>query len=49
MRATVRAFCQERGIAYEEVTLYRALASVGKHLGDMTAAYQASRPAPAAP
>jgi len=49
MRATVRAFCQERGIAYEEVTLYRALASFGKHLGDMTAAYQASRPAAAGP
>ena len=41
MRATVRAFCEERGVAYEEVSLYRALASVGKHLGDMTAAYLA--------
>ncbi len=49
MRATVRAFCEERGIAYEEVTLYRALASVGKHLGDMTSAYRAGRPAAAAP
>jgi fatty acid desaturase len=44
MRATVRTFCEERGIAYEEVSLYRALASVGNHLGDMTAAYRASRP-----
>jgi fatty acid desaturase len=43
MRTIVRAFCVEHGIAYEEVTLYRALASVGNHLGDMTAAYAASR------
>lgn len=43
MRATVRAFCEERGLPYEEVTLYRALASVGNHLGDMTAAYRAAR------
>lgn len=42
MRATVRAFCRERGLPYEEVTLYRALASVGNHLGEMTAAYLAS-------
>ena len=39
MRPIVRAFCQERGIAYCEATLYRALASVGNHLGAMTAAY----------
>ena len=43
MRPIVRAFCQERGIAYHEASLYRALASVGNHLGDMTAAYRASR------
>ena len=43
MRPIVRAFCQERGIAYHEASLYRALASVGNHLGDMTAAYHASR------
>jgi hypothetical protein len=43
MRTIVRAFCVEHEIAYEEVTLYRALASVGNHLGDMTAAYAASR------
>jgi fatty acid desaturase len=43
MRTIVRAFCVEHRIAYEEVTLYRALASVGNHLGDMTAAYAASR------
>jgi fatty acid desaturase len=39
MRPIVRKFCDERGIAYHEDTLYRALASVGNHLGDMTAAY----------
>lgn len=44
MRPLVRSFCAERGIPYQEVTLYRALASVGNHLGDMTAAYLASRP-----
>jgi fatty acid desaturase len=43
MRPTVRAFCETRGIAYHEVSLYRALASVGNHLGDMTAAYHASK------
>ena len=42
MRPVVRAFCEERGIAYHEASLYRALASVGHHLGDMTAAYRAS-------
>jgi fatty acid desaturase len=39
MRPIVRDFCDERGIAYREETLYRALASVGNHLGDMTEAY----------
>ena len=29
MRPIVRAFCRERGIAYEEATFVRALASVG--------------------
>jgi fatty acid desaturase len=43
MRAVVRDFCAERGIAYQEVTLYRALASVGHHLGEMTSAHRASR------
>ncbi len=43
MRPVVRDFCAERGIAYQEVTLYRALASVGNHLGAMTTAYRASR------
>jgi fatty acid desaturase len=38
MRVVVRDFCAEHGIAYSEVSLYRALASVGNHLGDMTAA-----------
>jgi fatty acid desaturase len=42
MRPLVRQFCQERGIAYHEATLYRALAVVGHHLGDMTDAYTAS-------
>ena len=43
MRPIVRAFCKKHGFAYNEASLYRALASVGNHLGDMTAAYQASR------
>jgi fatty acid desaturase len=46
MRPVVRAFCQERGIPYHEATLYRALASVGGHLGDMTAAYRAETDPP---
>jgi fatty acid desaturase len=41
MRPVVRAFCHERGISYCEVTLVRALASVGNHLGAMTAAHAA--------
>jgi fatty acid desaturase len=50
MRPVVRAFCEARGIAYEEASLYGALAAVGRHLGAMTAAYRASqkRPAPTA-
>jgi len=43
MRPIVRAFCAKRGLAYNEAGLFRALASVGNHLGDMTAAYRASR------
>jgi len=43
MRPVVRSFCEARGIAYNEVSLYRALASVGNHLGAMTAAYAATR------
>jgi fatty acid desaturase len=43
MRPIVRAFCEKRGIAYNETSLYGALASVGNHLGDMTAAYVAER------
>jgi fatty acid desaturase len=39
MRPIVRAFCEKRGISYHEASLYRALASVGNHLGKMTAAY----------
>jgi fatty acid desaturase len=42
MRPIVRAFCKRRGISYQQVGLYRALASVGRHLGEMTAAYSAS-------
>jgi fatty acid desaturase len=49
MRPVVRAFCEERGIPYCEVTLTRALASVGSHLGAMTAAYVAERRAALAP
>jgi fatty acid desaturase len=44
MRPLVRAFCQQEGIAYQEASLYRALASVGNHLGAMTAAYAATSP-----
>jgi len=47
MRPVVRAFCQARGIAYQEASLYGALASVGRHLGAMTAAYRASKNAAA--
>jgi fatty acid desaturase len=43
MRPIVRAFCREHGLAYEEASFYQALASVGGHLGAMTAAYRASR------
>ena len=48
MRPIVRAFCRERGLAYEEASFYRALASVGNHLGAMTAAHAASRREPPA-
>lgn len=41
MRPIVRAFCQARGLAYQEASLYRALASVGNHLQAMTAAFRA--------
>ncbi len=44
MRPIVREFCRERGIDYQEVTLLRGLAVVGRHLGDMTAAFRASEP-----
>ena len=47
MRPIVRAFCRERGISYQEVTLYRGLAAVSRHLGNMTAAFHASRHAQA--
>jgi fatty acid desaturase len=43
MRPFVRAFCEKRGFAYQQVSLYQALASVGRHLGDMTDAYVESR------
>jgi fatty acid desaturase len=43
MRPIVRAFCQKRGIPYSEAGFYRALATVGNHLGYMTRAYYASR------
>jgi fatty acid desaturase len=45
MRPFVREFCARHGLAYNEASLYRALASVGNHLGDMTAAFRA-RPIP---
>jgi len=43
MRPLVKAFCEKRGFAYHQASLYQALASVGRHLGDMTAAYVAWR------
>jgi fatty acid desaturase len=42
MRPIVRSFCADRGIPYHEASLFRALASVGNHLGHMTAAYAAT-------
>jgi fatty acid desaturase len=42
MRPFVRAFCQKHGLAYQEASLYRALASVGNHLGSMTASYSST-------
>lgn len=42
MRPIVRAFCEDRGFAYQELTFYRALAAVGSHLGDMTKAHAAT-------
>ncbi|HEX4508715.1 MAG TPA: fatty acid desaturase, partial [Burkholderiaceae bacterium] len=52
MRPVVRAFCEQRGIAYNQTGLFEALASVGRHLGDMTSAYTAAQETeevPAAP
>jgi fatty acid desaturase len=46
MRPIVRRFCEKRGIPYHEATLYRALASVGNHLGAMTTAYLRSKQRP---
>lgn len=40
MRPVVRAFCADRGVSYEEVGLFRALASVSDHLGAMTSAFR---------
>lgn len=42
MRPFVRAFRQRHGLVYQQVGLYRALASVGTHLGSMTVAFRAS-------
>ncbi len=42
MRPIVREFCRQRGVDYQEASLYQALASVGNHLGEMTAAYNTS-------
>jgi hypothetical protein len=42
MRPIGRLFCEKRGISYHEASLFRALASVGNHLGEMTAAYVAT-------
>jgi fatty acid desaturase len=42
MRPIVRLFCEKRGLPYHEAGLFRALASVGNHLGKMTTAYRNS-------
>jgi fatty acid desaturase len=42
MRPVVRAFCKKHGLEYQQTSLYRALASVGNHLGRMTAAYRST-------
>ncbi len=42
MRPLVRAFCDKHGLTYQQTSLYRALASVGNHLGSMTAAYRST-------
>lgn len=42
MRPLVRAFCDKHGLAYQQISLYGALASVGNHLGSMTAAYRST-------
>jgi fatty acid desaturase len=42
MRPFVRAFCKEHGLSYQQTGLYRALASVGNHLGSMTDAFRAA-------
>jgi len=46
MRPIVRAFCKKHRLSYQQVGLYRALATVGNHLGSMTAAYRASTAGP---
>ena len=43
MRPVVRDFCEGRGIAYHEASLYGALAAVGRHLGAMTSAHRAAQ------
>ena len=40
MRPVVRAFCEARGLPYQETSLLCALASVGRHLRAMTAAFR---------
>ena len=40
MAPTVRAFCEQHGIAYHEVGMFSALAAVSGHLGTMTQAWQ---------
>ncbi len=43
MRPIVRAFCEKHQIPYQEASLYDALASVGAHLGKMTAEFRSAR------
>lgn len=43
MRPFVKAFCEKRGFKYQQTGLFEALASVSRHLRDMTAAFVTTR------
>jgi fatty acid desaturase len=42
MRPIVRAFCARHGLSYQQISFHRALAAVGNHLGNMTAAFHSA-------